>query len=39
VRRVARRYLLAPVDRLHEIRDSWDHEITARSASRNRGDA
>ena len=39
VRRVARRYLLAPVDRLHEIRDNWDHEITARSASRTCGDA
>jgi tRNA A-37 threonylcarbamoyl transferase component Bud32 len=39
VRRVARRYLLGPVDRLHEIRDSWDHEMTACSASRPRGDA
>jgi fructosamine-3-kinase len=30
VRSVARRYLVAPVERLHEIRDSWRDEIAAR---------
>ena len=39
VRRVARRYLLAPVERLREIRDSWREEITACSASGARADA
>jgi hypothetical protein len=40
VRGVARRYLLAPVERLHEIRDSWRDEIAARCAvSRICGDA
>jgi tRNA A-37 threonylcarbamoyl transferase component Bud32 len=40
VRGVARRYLVAPVERLHEIRDSWRAEIAARQpASRTRRDA
>ncbi len=30
VRSVARRYLFAPVERLHEIRDSWRDEMAAR---------
>ncbi len=40
VRRVARRYLLAPVEHLHEIRDSWRTEIAAHCPpSRTCGDA
>jgi tRNA A-37 threonylcarbamoyl transferase component Bud32 len=39
VRRVARRYLFAPVAHLHEIRDSWREEIRASSVSKASGDA